>query len=147
MNNKQYLEEIDKMIKVMYQNHFLLPNSWSDTINLDEHDWSYRTYCDRSSRIYINLEIYEDAKKVYDVKFRSHEIELNCPLGKVLKESDVYNYVKIIYDEKHSFSEHDTGIKSLSAKITQEKRAIKNSTEKIENYKKEIEGLKQLKTK
>ncbi len=147
MNKKQYLEEIDRMIKVMYQNHFLLPNSWSDTINLDEHDWSYRTYCSRDNSMYITLEIFEDAKKVYDIKFRSNEIELNCPLGKVLKESDVYNYLKVIYDEKHSFSEHNEGIKSLRAKITQERTNIRNSNTKIEEYKNQIEGLKQLKNK
>ena len=147
---KKKLVELNELINKMIKNHFLLPNSYSDKIQMLSHDFSYRTYVADNSRNvnnrYVNLEIYDISDcKIITIAFRQNniveickDITLNFSLDKILE------IVKAIYKEKHSFENHAEGIKPLKEKISLNIGRIRSLQKENEEIKLQIEGLQSL---
>ena len=132
---KQILEKIT----IMEQNTFLFPKSWSETIDIIDEEWSYRTYNSGgfgNSR-YHKVEIYLINKKILDINFRGTEIEVIQNLDvKPITYSDILKYITYIFNEKHSFKNHNEGKRKI-------RESIKRKIQDIETAKKLIIELKQ----
>ncbi len=147
MKKEELLKEIERMVTAMNANTFLLPNGWSDRIDMDLQDWSYVTYCSRSTSLYINIDIYKEEEKIFEFHFNFGKINVTSLLGVSVTPKKMYDYIKLIYDEKHSFSEHDEGLKSLREKLRDERNKIKSANKQIKELTSQMEGLKQLQSK
>ena len=135
---KQKLERIEELISKMETNHFLLPDSWSDEVQMVLEDFSYKTYVSAprsyGDKRYINLEIYVDGK-ITEIDFRGKEIKTQQTIGKKpVSVMDVLYYLEAIYKEKHSFENHDQGIRKL-------KEDLKGVRGYIKSYKKNEESI------
>jgi len=148
-NTKKQLEEINVLISKMEQNHFLLPDSWSDTIEMTNHEWSYRTYvaAPRNLRVdrYINIEIYVGTKKIHDINFRGNDIIIEKKLGgKSLSVTKVLFYVGEIFKEKHSFENHYQGKRKIRKEISRLNEDLRSIKKQIQSKKNELEGVKSI---
>lgn len=150
MKKEDYIKEVMRMVKVMNGNHFLLPRTWSETIDIDLKDWSYRTYCadtSSSESLYIHIEIHKDEKQVVNFHFNKSDIIISTSVENNITAKDMYDYISTIYNEKHSFSEHNEGLKALRKKIRKQKSIIKSAEKEIDMLEKEVQGLKDLQEK
>jgi hypothetical protein len=149
-NQKELLQETLSMIDKMSQNTYLLPNGWSDKIEMSNFDWCYKTYVSESTRSkigrYINIDIYnENNDKTNEFLIRSEKIEVSHVLGqKPIDIKTVNFYISEIFKEKHSFENHVEGVKPLKVKIKRANEQIKSYQKDIEDYKNQIEDLKKL---
>lgn len=152
MNKKQYYNESLKMIKAMARNTFLMPDSWSDRIELNS--WkTYKTYIDKESRnyrIYADINIWDiNWKEIIKICIRQNEILLDNTniFGKIPTAKQVYEYILEIYNEKHSFIESNEGRKSVLRKIWDKNKEISNNKKQLEDLKKQLSDFDSLITK
>lgn len=138
MKKSEVKKQILEKIAIMEQNTFLFPPSWSNTIDMIDEDWSYKTYNSGSKGVsrYHNIEIHVANKKILDMNFRGNSIEVVQNLdNKAVSFNDVLKYVTTIFDEKHSFKNHSEGKRKIRESINQK-------TQKIEQMKNDIALLK-----
>jgi hypothetical protein len=138
MKKSEVKNQILEKIAIMEQNTFLFPPSWSDTIDMIDEDWSYKTYNSGSKGIsrYHNIEIHYFNKKILDINFRGNSIQVIQDLdNKTVSFNDVLKYVTSIFDEKHSFKNHNEGKRKI-------RESINKNTQQIEQLKKDIALLK-----
>jgi len=72
-----------KFVRSVENNTFLFPKSWSETIDMTDYTWSYRTYHSGSigNSRYHNIEIYVLGKKLLEILFRGDKIEFSQDLS------------------------------------------------------------------
>lgn len=140
MKTKQIKEEIIKMIKSMENNTFLLPESWSDLVQMSSQDYSYRTYVgSRGNGRYINIEKYIDGGKVLSVEIRGNDIYISDHnLFKNIKPIYVYEFIKEVYKEKHSFENHNEGQRKVRKKIADLNKQISQNKKDITKLEQEL---------
>jgi len=138
MKKSEIKTAILEKISVMEQNTFLFPKSWSNTIEMINEDWSYRTYnAERyGSDRYHNIEIFILNKKVLDINFRGNSIEVVQDLDKSpVTLKNILEYVTKIYEELHSFKNHKEGKRKIRTEINQAQLSIKKLEEEIKSLK------------
>lgn len=148
MNRKQIIAQLIERISVMEHNDYLLPQTWSDIIDMTFHDWSYKTYKGdgRGKDRYINIHIVKAGADVLVIEFRSNDsIYLIQPEStKMYKISDALDFINAIYEEKHSFENHNEGARKLRKDIREKQQRVKDYLKEIEGLKKQLTGLKEL---
>jgi len=135
---KQIKTAILEKISTMEQNTFLFPKYWSNTIEMTNEDWSYRTYNSGSNGVnrHHNIEIFILNKKVLEINFRGNSIEVIQDLDKKpITLKNVLDYVTSIYEELHSFKNHKEGKRKIRTEINQANLSIKQLEEKIRDLK------------
>jgi len=139
---KEQRQEVERLMLIMESNHFLLPDSFSDLIELDLSNFSYKTYVGtRGKGRYIHIEITKDNEEKLTINFHGQKITTDEDVSKISAISTILNYVELIYKEKHSFENHETGIKDLKKKIRREKDTIKSAQKEIESLRNQIQGI------
>jgi len=114
---------------------------------MEDYVWSYKTYNSGSKGVsrYHNIEIYNSSSKVLDINFRNSNIEIIQNLDlKPVTYLDVLNYVSIIFDEKHSFKNHNEGKRKIRSSINEKKRFIQNTLKEIELLEQRLIDFKEL---
>jgi len=149
MTSKQKLGRIEELISKMETNHFLLPDSWSNEVQMVLEDFSYKTYVSAprsyGDKRYINLEIYVDGKIKTKIDFRGKEIQTLQTIGKKsVSVTDILYYLEAIYKEKHSFENHDQGIRKLKADLKRVRGYVKSYKEDEESILSQIRDAKKL---
>lgn len=154
--NKQKIEKILKLVEKMEQNTFLLPESWSENMQMNSRSAHYRTYVGgRGDGRYINIEFTNNnelynpkAEDFYSITIRKNNIYLNKRLGEKRNEVEiVLDIVEAIYKEKFSF-EIMSKQKFEKRKHQKELRdRIKEMVEEFEKVKSELEDGDKLSTK
>ncbi len=140
-------QEILDKISIMENNTFLFPKSWSDKIDMIDEEWSYKTYNNGEvgDNRYHNLEIHVEDDTILNVGFRGNRIQVIQDLDKKQTSiKDVLFYVTKIYEELHSFKNHDEGKRDIRKKITQAKQRKKQADEDIKELKQQLIDLKTL---
>lgn len=140
-SKKQLKESIIEKIEKMEQNTFLFPHSWSDEVDMIDEDWKYKTYNSGStgSRRYHNFEIYEEGQKIHDINFRGEQIEITQDLEKkAITLKEVEYYISAIYEEKHSFKNHNEGRRRIRKDLDQKRKDLISIKEQIEVLKKKL---------
>lgn len=130
---KKKIESILDFIRKMEQNTFLLKDSWSETVPLLKSEYEYRTYVSiRGDKgRYIDIELYKLGVKFLDIKFRENDILLNKPVHVNFSINDVYDIVEMIFEEVHSFRNHDEGLRKLKQDIINKKKRIKDDQSEL----------------
>jgi len=131
----------------MEQNTFLLPDSWSDSVQMTKADATYRTYVSsRGGGRYINLE-YRGRGETLNVEFRGNDIFVSNQdiTKKSVTAKRLLEIVQSIYEEKHSFIESAEGIRGIREKIAQRKATIHSAKEGIKKLEVELSDLLLLK--
>lgn len=147
MNKKQLKEEALKLIRKMEVNTFLLPDSWTDEIMMSDGS-IYKTYVgNRGSTRYINLEYKEDGV-TFTINFRGEKVLIdgNDVFAKPIKPERVYQIVRKVYDEKHSFVENAEGKKSILLALKSQRDAIISAKKKITELEKQLQDFDILST-
>lgn len=146
MNKKEIKEDILRMITQMECNTFLLPDSWSENIQMQHKDYMYRTYVGtRGNSRYINLEKYIGNEKQLSILFRGNKIELSDgDIFKPINIKEIYNFIKEVYDELHSFKNHNEGARRIRKEISSRLQTISNAQNDIKKLKQQLEDLNQL---
>lgn len=132
--NLKIKNEILEKISKMENNTFLFPLSWSDKVQMKDHDWSYKLYNSGSkgTNRYHNIEIYSKNEKLIEINFRGNKIQTIQDLSeKIIRINDVYFYVSAIYDEMHSFENHDEGKRKIRVEIEEAYSNIKKIEDSI----------------
>ena len=147
MSEKKVKDRLNNLVNKMAQNSFLMPDAFSDVIDLQANDYSYKTYVGNrclSSRyviIYITLE----GEDIIEVVFsRNEDIIIKKSIDVVFSLAKFLKLIELIYEEKHSFSNHNEGSRKLRKSIREAKEKIKNIEKEIQSYKDQLEGLKNL---
>jgi hypothetical protein len=129
-------QRVIELIEKMEQNTFLLPDNWSESINMATRDMSYKTYVGgRGNNRYMCFEIL-DGKDSISINIRNEDIMITQSLlKKRVTTKKVVNYIEDIYKEQHSFIDNVEGIK----KLREEVRKNKESIAKLQNKNKNLE--------
>jgi hypothetical protein len=147
--NKKVTARLNELVNKMAENSFLMPDGFSDVIDLQANDYSYKTYVgNRSLRDrYIGIYIVLGGEEITEVFFSSDgriivkkEVSVNLSMNKFLE------LVELIYNEKHSFVNHNEGARKLRKSIREATQRIKSIEKEIKSYREQLDGLKQLKT-
>lgn len=136
---KQYKKQIIEKIEVMEQNTFLFPKSWSDLVQMANHDWQYKTYNSGQTGAsrYHNIEIHQAGVKILDINFRNERIEIIQDLAEKQRTiSEVSFYVSAIFAELHTFNSNDESKRQI-------RKAIAKKLEDIKDAKKQLAELEQ----
>ena len=97
-------QEVVRLMLIMESNHFLLPDGFSDLIELDLSNFSYKTYVGtRGKGRYIHIEITKDNEEKLTINFHNEKITTDEDLSKISSISTILNYVELIYKEKHRY--------------------------------------------
>jgi len=136
------------LVSKMEQNTFLLPDAFTEVVDMMFEDWSYKTYVGtRGSGRYIIFYIYKDepSECIYEIVFRDEEIQIKQSiLEKSLTANKIYQFVEAIYKEKHSFEMFDDSLKTLRKKLRTKKEQKKNIEKEIKKINQEIIDAKKL---
>jgi hypothetical protein len=128
------------LLSKMEQNTFLLPDGFTEVVDMMFEEWSYKTYVGkRGAGRYIIFYIYKDDpnKEIYEIVFRGEEIQIKQSiLEKSLTANKIYQFVEAIYKEKHSFEMFDDSLKTL-------RKDLRSKKQKKEAIEKEIQKLNQ----
>jgi hypothetical protein len=147
--NKKVTARLNELVNKMAENSFLMPDGFSDVIDLQANDYSYKTYVGnrRLHDRYIGIYIMLDGKEITEVFFSSDgriivkkEVSVNLSMNKFLE------LVELIYNEKHSFANHNEGARKLRKSIREATQKIKSIEKEIKSYREQLDGLKHLKT-
>ncbi len=143
------MEDILNKIKTMEQNTYLLPDGFSNEIQIMEKQETYKTYVgNRGDNRYITITYTFENQEKLEIKVRNNKIVIDDynPFERIenLEEKIIY-IVNSIYKEKHSFIENAEGIKSLRRKITELKRTNKYNEQEIDKIRNQIEDYLKLK--
>lgn len=151
MNKKQLHKEIIEMIKGMENNTFLLPDSWTDLVQMASHPFSYKTYVGgRGNNRYINIEVYLSEKKfdgrAFTINIRKEIVSVDGDnlFGKRLSPVDVHKIIKDIYVEKHSFENHNEGERAIREKMTSLRKSIKSAKDSLAKLEEQLSDLKKI---
>ena len=139
--NKDLKQEILKMISDMENNTFLFPHSYSETIDMIDLEYSYRTYNNgaRGESRYHNVEIYVEGSKILEINFSGNTISYKHDIDKKpLKLKEIHSYILDIYNEKHSFKNHNEGRRNIRKKIKEKRLIIKTAKQEIEYLNKQL---------
>ena len=139
MKKSEIKSQILQKIEIMEQNTYLFQKSWSNNIEMIDFDWNYRTYNSGTIGVnrYHNIEIFTLNKKILEMLFRGNSIHIIQDLdAKPINLKDVLFYVEAIFEEKHSFKNHNEGKRKIRETITMKMAGI-------ESAKNEIIALKQ----
>jgi hypothetical protein len=144
---KEIKQSLD-LVSKMEQNTFLLPDVFSEVIDMMFEEWSYKTYVGtRGLGRYIVFYIYKDDpnKCIYEMVFRNEDIEIKQSISEVnLTANKIYQFVEAIYKEKHSFEMFDDSLKTLRKKLRYTKEQKKNIEKEIKKINQEILDAKKL---
>jgi hypothetical protein len=153
MKKELYQKSMD-MIEAMEQNTFLLPESWAEIIQLSDSPLAYKTYVGgRGASRYINIEIYNYEKrfdgKSFAINIRKQNIEVDgdSPFGKRVTAQQVHDIIAQIFKDKHSFENHDSGVRTKREKISTLKRQIQTAKRDIAKLEQELSDGNKIKTK
>ena len=140
------------MIKGMENNTFLLPDSWTDLVQMASRPFSYKTYVGgRGNDRYINIEVYLSEKnfngRIFAINIRKDIVSIDGYnlFGKRLSPVDVHKIIKDIYVEKHSFENHNEGERAIRTKMTSLRQSIKSAKENLIKLEEQLLDLKNLK--
>lgn len=137
---KKKIESIVDLIRKMESNKFLLKDSWSETIPMMTTDYEYRTYVGQRTDKdrYINIELFKLGIQKVEILFRKKEIHISKPIDFKFDINDVFNIVESIFNEVHSFKNHDEGLRLVKSKIIDCKRSIKLEEERLVKLQQEL---------
>lgn len=137
---KKKIESIVDLIRKMESNTFLLKDSWSETIPMITTDYEYRTYVGQRTDKdrYINIELFKLGIQKVEILFRKKEIHISKPIDFKFDINDVFNIVESIFNEVHSFKNHDEGLRLVKSKIIDCKRSIKLEEERLVKLQQEL---------
>ena len=137
---KKKIESIVDLIRKMESNKFLLKDSWSETIPMITTDYEYRTYVGQRTDKdrYINIELFKLGIQKVEILFRKKEIHISKPIDFKFDINDVFNIVESIFNEVHSFKNHDEGLRLVKSKIIDCKRSIKLEEERLVKLQQEL---------
>jgi len=141
---KELKKEILKFIENMEGNTFLLPESWSEEIQMETEDFAYKTYVGgRGNGRYINIQITNGV----EITFRKNDIFVNNEdvFSKRITPQKVYDIVSAIYKEKHSFKNHSEGERKIRKEITKNKKTIKRIKKETDDLTKRLNDKKLIK--
>ena len=146
MNNLK--KETLALVEKMEQNTFLLPDKFSDYIQMHSKDIVYKTYVGtRGADRYINFTI-TDQKNVFEIGVRNNDIQISQSIYKKrLTPKKAYEYIHDIYIEKHSFIENAEGIKSLRKELRENRKHIQELKDKNKKLEKQIKDGLSIKSK
>lgn len=146
MSRKQeQIKEIISLVEKMEVNTFLLPESWSETVNMQDKDISYRTYVQRrGSDRYMQFE-FKGGKHDYSLNIRGDRVILDdydfvrtVPLSRVLED------MKALYEDVKSFKSFSEGLTKLRNELARERTNLRGAKKKIEKLIEEIANYKEL---
>lgn len=154
-NKTNKINKILNLIKKMEDNHFLLPDGWSNETNMISRSATFKTYVGGRGDFnrYINIEYKtEEIDNLnlnknynYNIMIRRNEIFLEKKLGEVKNEIDlVLDIIKSIYKEKTSFQLMDKEVFKKRLRLKELKGKIKTHNEEVERIKKELKDKKKL---
>ena len=147
MSKKQIKKDLISIIEKMEINTYLLPESWSDEIQMATRDMSYKTYVGkRGIGRYINFVI-KSPKLNVDIDFRGDDVRVNTSIDKPIKVKEMYEAVLAIYEEKHSFIDMAEGVSNLRKQISEKRRNIETAKKEIKILEQQIIDKLQLKDK
>lgn len=138
MSKQELKDDIIRMVSLMEQNTFLLPDGWSDNIQMASCNAMYRTYVQkRGVNRYMALE-YDDEKSKVRLTISRDSVgttETNL-LSKRTTVKEAHRIVSAIYNEMHSFKDGAEGKASI-------RKEIREKRKKISDLKAEIVALEQ----
>lgn len=141
--------KILNLIRKMESNTFLLPDSWSEEIQMVSENSTYRTYVGNRGDVnrYINIEYCQD-DSIYKIEFRKEDILLEKDIFETVNAvAKVYEIVSRIYKEKHSFKLHDKTMTKKRKLLREKIKSQKTLDNEIKKLKLEIKDGKSLKSK
>lgn len=144
---KEIKESLD-LVSKMEQNTFLLPDGFSEVIDMMFEEWSYKTYVGtRGLGRYVIFYIYKDDpnKCIYEMIFQDKDIEIKQSISEIkLTANKIYQFVEAIYKEKHSFEMFDDSLKSLRKKLRSKKEQKIEIEKEIQKINQEILDAKKI---
>lgn len=147
MTKRQKIEKILDLLKKMEGNSFLLPDSWSEVVNMVSRSAHFKTYVGgRGFNRYINIE-YVDSSEIYNpkaedrysIEVRNDVIYLHKRLGDRKNEIDVVlDIVGAIYTEKMSFDIMATAVATKRKRLIDINVSLKSLKDEFNKIKKEL---------
>ena len=140
MSKQQLKDEMLRMIGDMEANTFLLPDSFTDEIQMASRDAVYKTYVGgRGANRYIQIYYSSDDFKVNIIftrdKITTGEVDILARKPSIEK---VFDVVQAIYKEKHSFDDRANGVAKIRAKIRDTKKKVAEGKELIKKLEQQI---------
>ncbi len=149
MNLKQkMIQDILNKISIMEQNTFLMPIGFSDKTEMTNHEWSYRSYTSdkKGDNRYCTIEIYLDSELICKIIFHGNNIKIDQYFNEKQKGlKEVNYYISEIFEELHSFKNHNEGIKKLRKDLSQKKIDLLNAKNDVEFLQKRIKDFNVIK--
>lgn len=134
-SKKEFKKQIIEKISKMESNTFLFPKSWANMIDMIDYNWSYKTYNSGSVGInrYHNIEIHKEGIKIIDINFRSNDMitVVQDLAERQITLKDINYYITAIYDELHSFKNHNEGKRKIRKEISQKLVDIKTNQDEL----------------
>ena len=129
---KKKIESILDFIRKMEQNTFLLNDGFSDTTPLLSAEYEYRTYVGGrgDNARYIQIELSRLGIKEIEIKIRGKDILIEKKIDKTFSINDCYNIIELIFNEVHSFKNHDEGIRKIKNDIIKKRIVDPNKLNK-----------------
>jgi hypothetical protein len=145
MKKKEQINRLKELVSKMELNHYLLPEAFSDEIEMTFENFSYKTYVGgRGKGRYITFHIFLEDRREIQIMFRNESISTNEDIGKRFSLATILIYIELIYAEKHSFENHSEGIKPLKNKIRKEFDRITSAKKEIKSLREQIKGMQEL---
>jgi len=138
MSKKQeQIKEIISLVERMEVNTFLLPDSWSDNINMQDRDICYRTYVQRrGSHRYMQFD-FKGGKYDYSLGIRGDRVILNdYDFLRTISLSKVLDDMSAMYEDVKSF-------KSLSECLTKLRNELAGKRKNLQETKNDIKKLEE----
>ena len=146
MNSKEIKQTIIGLISTMESNTFLLPDSWSDDMQMSTRDMSYKTYVgSRGAGRYINI-VMSSPELNIEIDIRGEEITLD-KMGlfqKRVQPKQVLELIQAIYNEKYSFRESAEGLTKLRKEIAEKRASINRNKSELLVLQKQVEDYLKL---
>lgn len=149
MNSKEIKQTIIGLIRTMEGNTFLLPDSWSDDMQMSTRDMSYKTYVgSRGVGRYINIVVSSPELNI-EINVRGAEITLD-KIGlfqKRVQPKQVLELIQAIYNEKYSFRESAEGLTKLRKELKEKRDYINRKKSEVVVIQKQIDDYLKLNNK
>lgn len=135
-------QELLEMIKQMEQNTFLLPDNWSDYIQLKNTQEKYKSYVGkRGQERYICFEYVLEDKSIIKIKISQDSISVeNIDIFEPLKNyrQKISYVLENIYKEVYSFSENGEELRKIRQEIGEREDRITKEKEEIKKLKQRL---------
>lgn len=137
---KKKIESILEFIRKMESNTFLLKDSWSDPIPMITTDYEYKTYVGHrgDKERYINIILLQLGVQKINIEFRKNTIHISKPIDFKFSIDDLFNIIESIFNEVHSFKNHNEGLRSVRAKIIDCKKSIESKEKELDRLQQEL---------